>query len=417
MQVMSSIDDIKAKYEAIKHSMHERGRRLWAAAEAISIGWGGVKAVHEATGIAQSTICAGKRELEEGQPGPSARVRRSGAGRPPAVEAQPGLLDALKQLVEPATRGDPESTLRWSSISLRKLVAGLTERGFKVSPTTVGTLLKEQKYSLQANKKTHEGKQHPDRDGQHRYIAVRLAEQHGLGNPVISVDTKKKELVGNYKNAGRDWRPRGSPVEVNVHDFKGELGRASPYGIFDIFRNRGWVNVGMSADTAEFAVESIRRWWRDSGSQYYSNPTELLITADCGGSNGYRVRLWKVALQQLADELGFCITVCHLPPGTSKWNKIEHHLFAYIAQNWRGQPLVDYATIIKLISATTTTTGLKVTAALDENVYPKGRKVTPEEMADLRLDVHAFHPEWNYTIHPRPPAETDSRIDVSGTVE
>lgn len=397
---MSIIEQIRTKYEAISDSLHERGRRLWAAAEAISIGWGGVKAVAEATGIAPSTIHNGKREIARGGEGPSG-VRRSGGGRRKSTVAQPGLAGALERLVEPATRGDPERALRWSSKSTRKLSSELAGLGYQASPGTVGKLLRQQKYSLQANKKTNEGKQHPDRNAQFEYIAARVAEQHGFGNPTISVDTKKKELVGNYKNGGRDWTPKGRPLEVNVHDFKGELGRASPYGIFDVFANSGWVNVGMSADTAEFAVESIRRWWRDTGSNLYPSATELLITADCGGSNGYRVRLWKVELQKLADELGFALTVCHLPPGTSKWNKVEHNLFAFIAMNWRGKPLTDYATIIKLISATTTSAGLKVTAALDDNVYVKGRKVTQAELNDLRLDVHAFHPEWNYTIHPR----------------
>lgn len=403
VRFMSIVDDIRAKYEAISDTLHERGRRLWAAAEAISVGWGGVKAVHEATGIAPSTIHNGKRELAGGGEAPSG-IRRPGGGRRRSTDVQPGLAAALEKLVEPATRGDPESALRWSSKSTRKLSAELAELGFQASARTVGMLLRQRKYSLQANKKSNEGKQHPDRDAQFQYIAARVAEQHGASNPTISVDTKKKELVGNYKNSGREWNPKGNPVEVNVHDFKGELGRASPYGIFDVFSNSGWVNVGMSADTAEFAVESIRRWWRDTGSPLYPNATELLITADCGGSNGYRVRLWKVELQKLADELGFPLTVCHLPPGTSKWNKVEHNLFAFIAMNWRGRPLTDYATIIKLISATTTKSGLKVAAVLDENVYVKGRKVTADEMNDLRLDVHAFHPEWNYTIHPRPSA-------------
>jgi len=397
---MSVVEDIRAKYEAIRGTLHERGRRLWAAAEATSVGWGGITAVHKATGIAQSTIAVGKREIAEGLDAPPG-VRQGGGGRPKVTDAQPGLQAALEALVEPWTRGDPESVLRWSSMSLRTISSELSGRGFKACPTTIAKLLRERDYSLQANKKTHEGKQHADRDAQFKYIAERTTAQHGAGNPTISVDTKKKELVGNYKNAGRGWRPKGSPLEVNAYDFIGELGRASPYGVFDIFANAGWVNVGMSADTAEFAVESIRRWWRDAGRAMYPNATELLITADCGGSNGNRVRLWKTELQQFADELGVPLTVCHLPPGTSKWNKIEHNLFAFIAKNWRGKPLTDYATIIKLISATTTKSGLKVSAVLDENVYEKGRKVTKAEMDDLRLDVHAFHPEWNYTIHPR----------------
>lgn len=407
---MTVVDEIRVKWAAVRGSLHERGRRAWAGAEALAIGWGGVKVVHEATGLAPSTIIKGKAEVSAGAAGvagpPQSRVRAPGGGRPAVLEKQPGLLGELERLVDPVTRGDPESPLRWTSKSTRRLAHELVSRGFDVCANTVAKLLKSAGYSLQSNRKRLEGTQHPDRDAQFEFINQRVVEQLAFGNPAISVDTKKKELVGNYKNGGAEWRPKGQPVDVKVHDFKGDLGRVSPYGVYDIFANTGWVNLGISADTAEFAVESIRRWWHHHGQARYPRATELLVTADCGGSNGYRVRLWKLELQRLANEIAIPITVSHLPPGTSKWNKIEHRLFAFIAKNWRGTPLTDYATIIKLISNTTNSRGLTVEAILDTNTYAKGRTVTDDDMLNLRIDPHAFHPEWNYTIHPTAGADT-----------
>lgn len=401
----SLVEKIREKWEAVRGGLNERTRRRWAAAEVRSLGRGGLKLVQAATGLAFATIGRGLRELEEetADEHESQRVRRPGAGRPLATTKQPGLLDALRELVDPETRGDPESPLKWTGLGVRPLASELKKKGFQVSPGLVGRLLRDKlRYSLQGNRKTAEGGQHPDRNAQFRYINARVLEQFASSNPAISVDTKKKELVGNYKNGGTEWRPQGQPLEVKVHDFIGPLGRANPYGVFDIFANSGWMNVGVTADTAEFAVESIRRWWTAAGRLRYPTATELLITADGGGSNGYRVRLWKLELQRLADEIAIPITVCHLPPGTSKWNKIEHAFFSFVSINWRGKPLTDYATIIKLIAATTNQSGLTAEAVLDTNTYVKGRKVTPDEMDRVRLDGHAFHPEWNYTIHPTP---------------
>jgi transposase len=398
--------EIRDQYRQLKGSLDERGRREWAASEAMALGRGGIAVVHQATGIVPSTIGQGIRELEgraEQAVGPKGqrRVRKLGGGRKRKEEVDPSVLEELEQLVEPMTRGDPESPLRWTVKSLRRLSKELAEIGYQVAHNTVGRLLKELGYTLHTNRKTEEGKQHPDRNEQFEYINARTKKQLAAGDPAISVDTKKKELVGSYKNGGRELRPQGDPEEVQVHDFIGDLGRASPYGVYDIGDNTGWVSVGVSADTAEFAVETIRRWWNDVGYERYPELNGFLVTADCGGSNGYRTRLWKVELQHLADEIGIPITVCHYPPGTSKWNKIEHRLFSFITMNWRGKPLRTHATIVNLIAATTTVTGLEVRCVIDDNIYEKGRKVSNEEMDAINIKPHKFHPEWNYTISPR----------------
>ena len=395
---------LRQKWNQVRGSLDERGRREWAASEAMAIGHGGLIRVHRATGLARSTIQKGLATLrappEAAEESGPRRVRRTGGGRKRTADKDPTLVSDLEGLIEPGTRGDPESPLRWTLKSLRVLARELKVLGHSVSHMTVRVLLKELGYSLQGNRKTLEGTAHPDRDAQFKYLNGQTADRIARGEPVISVDTKKKEVVGQYKNVGKALRPKGSPEKVKVHDFMGELGRASPYGVYDIERNEGWVSVGVSADTSEFAVESIRRWWNEMGRNRYPDATELMITADCGGSNGSRIRLWKLELQQLADELDLEVTVCHLPPGTSKWNKIEHRLFSFISLNWRGRPLVDHQTIVQLIGATTTTKGLEVRCALDENQYEKGRRVTDAEMAALHLSRHEFHGDWNYTLSP-----------------
>jgi transposase len=393
---------IRQRFEALEPLLDERGRRRLAAAEARSAGSGGVTAVSRITGIARSTIGRALKELRgEGRPTPKDRVRRHGGGRKPMTQTDPTLLPDLQGLVDPATRGDPMSPLRWTSKSLHKLAAELQALGHQVSPSSVSKLLKQLGFSLQANRKTLEGTEHPDRDAQFEYINAQTKAALAAGDPAISVDTKKKELVGDFKNGGREYRPKGQPEPVRVHDFKiPELGRASPYGVYDIGDNRGWVSVGMDHDTASFAVNAIRRWWQTMGKDRYPDSKSLLINADGGGSNGVRLRLWKYELQNLADELDLTITVCHLPPGTSKWNKIEHRLFSFITQNWRGRPLVSYQTIVELIAATTTKKGLKVQAELDTNDYPAGVKITDEQMSCLNILRHDFHGEWNYTIRP-----------------
>jgi len=375
------------------------------------MGRGGIARVHEATGLAPSTIGNGIRELRAREKDATSGIegiRRPGGGRKLAHEKDPSLLPALEKLVEPVTRGNPESPLRWVSKSLRHLASELSSEGHVVSRNVVGRLLKVLGYSLQGNAKTREGSsQHKDRNAQFEHINSRVEAQLRDGNPAISVDTKKKELVGDYRNAGREYRPKGDPEDVQVHDFiNRKLGRASPYGIYDIGENTGWVNVGVTADTGEFAVESIRRWWHGQGASSYKRCSEILITADGGGSNGYRLRLWKVELQGLADELGIPISVCHLPPGTSKWNKIEHRLFSFISVNWRGKPLVSYETIVKLIASTRTDKGLVVHCELDKRHYEKGRKITDDELAQVRLYPDEFHGEWNYTILPKKPKRT-----------
>ena len=402
---MKSEEQIREQYRLIRDSLDERGRREWAASEAMALGYGGIARVHRGTGIVPSTIGKGIKELRERrvaevQGEPKRRVRRPGGGRRSKVVEDPQLLCALEALVEPSSRGDPESPLRWTCKSLRKLAAELARAGHEISYRTVGRLLKSLNYSLQSNRKTLEGTQHADRDAQFNYINAQTKKRMRVGNPVISVDTKKKELVGEFKNVGAEYRPKGEPEKVNVHDFKGELGRVSPYGVYDMQDNSGWVSVGISADTSEFAVEAIRRWWNSMGYERYPQASELLITADCGGSNGYRTRLWKLELQTLANEIGIPVTVCHFPPGTSKWNKIEHRLFSFITINWRGKPLRTYQTVVKLIAGTRTRTGLNVKCELDPYDYQKGRKVTDAEMETINLRPHRFHGEWNYTIDP-----------------
>jgi hypothetical protein len=392
---------IRQRYEALSPVLDERGRRRFAAAEATAAGLGGIRAVNRATGIARSTIGRGLRELRTGETPDVARVRRVGGGRKPVSETDPSLLDDLRGLVEPQTRGDPQSPLLWTSKSLRKLSQSLCDMGHKIGRTLVGELLHKLNYRLQANRKTREGSHHPDRDAQFHYINDRVKEALAAGEPAISVDTKKKELVGDFKNAGREWRPKGSPEEVRVHDFViPELGRAVPYGVYDIAGNAGWVSVGIDHDTAAFAINAIRSWWKLMGGKRYPNAHSLTITADGGGSNGSRVRLWKIELQKLADELGIPITVCHLPPGTSKWNKIEHRLFSFITGNWHGKPLVSHQVIVQLIAATTTKAGLTVRCQLDRNSYPAGIKVSDAQMRAINLARHDFHGEWNYTVSP-----------------
>jgi hypothetical protein len=404
---MDRVESIRKRFDRMRGSLNERGRRLFAATEALAIGWGGVALVARATGVAPSTIGEGKREIRriEGlgmSAPPTGRSRRAGGGRKKTTDKDPTLITDLERLVEPVTRGDPESPLRWTSKSMRRLAKELREQGHKTSATMVAKLLKGMQYSLQGNKKTQEGSRHPDRNAQFEHINRRIDEELAARNPVISVDTKKKELVGNFKNGGKELRPKGEPEEVKVHDFVDpELGRANPYGVYDLANNQGWVSVGVDHDTGTFAVATIRRWWHTMGACEFPDAKALLIMADGGGSNGSRLRLWKVELQTLADELLVPIAVCHLPPGTSKWNKIEHRLFSFITQNWRGKPLITHQVIVNLIAATTTKTGLKVRAEVDPALYPTGRKVTDAEMAQLSITRDDFHGEWNYTLHPR----------------
>ncbi len=399
------IKSIRRKFQALRPGMDERLRRQWAAAEARELGRGGVTAVASATGLSRTTITAGCRELAlptRQREHAAQRVRRPGGGRRSLAETNPGLLVALEALVEPATRGDPESPLRWTCKSTAKLAAELTRQEHPVSDRTVAALLIQAGYSLQANRKTREGLSHPDRNAQFEYLNAQVRRFDRRGQPAISVDTKKKELVGDFKNGGREWRPAGEPEEVRVHDFLDkQLGKAIPYGVYDIVNNQGWVNVGIDHDTAQFAVNSIRNWWQQMGQARFPRATELLITADGGGSNSSRSRLWKTSLQGLADDLGLRLFVCHFPPGTSKWNKIEHRLFSFITQNWRGQPLVSHQAIVNLIAGTTTRTGLIVKAVLDTNHYDTKIKVSDAELALLKLKRHNFHGEWNYTISPR----------------
>ena len=399
---MSDVAVIRQKYLALRDVLDERARRLWAATEARAAGRGGFTAVVKATGMSSKTLARGIRELDSGEKLPLNRIRRPGGGRKAAKILDPGLTVALEELVEPVTRGDPESPLRWTSKSLRRLSEELRAQGYQASHTLVGQLLHEAGYSLQANRKTREGTNHPDRDAQFEHINRRVRRQLKRGGPAISVDTKKKELVGDFKNGGQEWRPKGKPEEVRVHDFPDhDKGKAIPYGVYDVGANQGWVSVGVDHDTAAFAVNTIRRWWRNMGQRSYPHADSLLITADGGGSNGVRVRLWKWELQKLADDTGLTIQVCHLPPGTSKWNKIEHRMFSFISKNWRGKPLLTHATIVNLISATRTQKGLTVRCVLDRKKYPKKIKVTDEQMHTLRLTPDRFHGDWNYTIRPR----------------
>jgi hypothetical protein len=397
---------IRDKFQAICPVLNERARRLWAAAEARSLGRGGVSAVAAATGIARDTVRIGIRELSEPPADPEpesppARVRSPGAGRKPRTSTDPSLLGDLQSLVESTTRGDPRSPLRWTCKSTRRLAAELRERGHRVSRTTVHGLLERLGYGLQSNRKAREGDSHPDRNAQFEYINRQTKLVQRLGQPVVSVDTKKKELVGDFKNAGREWRPVGEPERVRVHDFLDPaLGKAIPYGVYDLTADRGWVSVGVDHDTAEFAVATLRRWWAMMGRPLYPRAAELLVTADSGGSNGSRNRLWKVSLAAMARETGLRIRVCHFPPGTSKWNKIEHRMFGHITQNWRGRPLVSHEVIVNLIGATTTAKGLEIRAELDREAYPKGKRVTDEQLARVRIQRARFHGDWNYTVLP-----------------
>jgi transposase len=395
---------IKQRYALISPFLDERQRRLYLAAEAKVIGYGGVSTVSRMTGVSRSAISAGYEDYDQAKekklsPG---RIRKEGGGRKRTVATDVTLKTDLEALIEPVTRGDPESPLRWTCKSVRNLSDELNRIGHKTSHRMVAELLHEMDYSLQANRKTLEGESHPDRNAQFEFINQKVKDLQTMEQPVISVDTKKKELVGDFKNGGKELRPKGDPEKVRVHDFKIlELGRVAPYGIYDMTHNIGWVNVGIDHDTSAFAVESVRRWWYSMGRGLYPNAKQLMVTADGGGSNGYRIKLWKLELQKLADETGLSIQVSHFPPGTSKWNKIEHRLFAFISQNWRGKPLISHEVIVKLIAATSNKAGLKVECQLDTNIYPKAIKVSDEEMAEINIQRDSFHGEWNYTISPK----------------
>jgi transposase len=394
---------LRAKYEALASDLDERRRRLWAAAEAKAAGYGGITMVVRATGISESTVLRGLKELASGAEIEPGRVRRRGAGPKRLTHKDPTLLADLRKLAEPEAAGDPMSPLRWTSRSTRTLTAELRRRGHAVSLRSVTPLLREAGFTLQSNRRSQERRSdHPDRDAQFRYINDAVMGFQKSGQPVISVDAKKKELVGNFRNAGRTWRPKGEPEVVRVHDFMiKENGKAIPYGVYDLTRNEGWVSVGIDHDTAAFAVKTIERWWRTIGRRRYPDAEALFVTADCGGSNGARVRLWKWELQRFADATGLAVTVCHFPPGTSKWNKIEHRLFSFITSNWRGKPLTTLAVIVNLIGSTRTTTGLRVRCELDTAKYPQGRVIPDKAMATLALQRHDFHGDWNYTIFPR----------------
>jgi hypothetical protein len=399
-------EGIRRKFRSLGPVMDERVRRQWAAAEARLLAWGGVSVVAKATGMSRSTIHVGIKELverEETGTVPMARVRRPGGGGKPLVQTDPAIVHALEELVAPETWGDPMSPLKWTLKSTSRLAVELSGRGHPVSARTVSALLKASDYSLQGNRKTREGGKHEDRDAQFRHINARVIAMQSRGQPVVSVDAKKKELVGDFKNGGKEWRPKGKPEEVRVYDFidkAPDKGRVTPYGVYDLTANEGWVSVGTDHDTARFAAQTIGKWWREMGRIRYPKATELLVTADGGGSNSSRCRLWKIALQELADATGLVLNVCHFPPGTSKWNKIEHRLFCHVTQNWRGQPLVSHDLIVKLIGSTTTATGLKVKAALDTDRYESGIKVSDEELNAVRIKRDEFHGEWNYSIRP-----------------
>ena len=412
---MDALQAIEAKYQALSRRLDEATLRLWVATEARSLGRGGVSLVAKAAGVSRTTIYAGLAELEAASKAsrkrgaasaaasePARRVRAAGGGRKKLIDLNPGLLESLDALVEPTSRGDPMSPLRWTCKSTTRLAKELNVMGHAVSQRTVCDLLARLNYSLQSVRKTREGSHHEDRDAQFHHIAKAVAQYQRQRQPVISVDTKKKEVIGDFKNAGREWRPAGDPEQVRVHDFiDPELGKVSPYGVYDLTANEGWVSVGIDHDTAEFAVQSIRRWWLEMGRPLYPKAKRLLITADCGGSNGYRVRLWRLQLQRLADEVGLTVQVCHFPPGTSKWNKIEHRMFCHITNNWRGRPLLTRQIVVKLIGSVTTEQGLRVRAELDENVYDAGIKVTDEELAAVAIERDEFHGEWNYRLRPR----------------
>jgi transposase len=399
---VTALSGIKKRFGALSRLLDERSRRLVAAAESLAFDRGGISAVSRATGVSRPVIRQGIAELKNPQTTWRGRVRRPGGGRKRIADRDTAVVRDLEQLVEPVTRGDPESPLRWTCKSVRRLAEELKQQGHVISYPVVAELLRELGYSLQANRKSKEGNSHPDRNAQFEYINRKVKRFLANKQPVVSVDTKKKELVGNFKNDGRELRPKGEPEQVRVHDFLlPELGRATPYGVYDLARNTGWVSVGLDHDTAAFAVASIRRWWQSMGRPVYPKASRLLITADAGGSNGPRLRLWKVALQQLADQTGLQIAVSHFPPGTSKWNKIEHRLFSFISQNWRGKPLISFEVIVNLIAATTTTKGLKVHAEVDDGSYPAGTKIDDQQLAGIRLKRDRFHGDWNYEIHPR----------------
>ena len=398
---MEKTHTLKQRFIKLWPHLNERGRRMFAANEALQLGYGGISQVNRVCGLSRVTISKGMQELEAA-PLPAGRIRRAGAGRPEIIRKDPGLLRALEALVEPLSRGDPQSPLRWTCKSTRILAQELTGLHHRVSHEKVAQLLRGMNYSLQGNRKTEEGEDHPDRNAQFEYINEQVRKAFRAGNPVISVDTKKKELIGNFDNKGRQWRKSKSFMKVNGHDFpKPDIPRAYPYGVYDIKRNTGFVNVGTDHDTGTFAVASIRGWWRHEGKRLYPKTSKLLVTADGGGSNGYRLRVWKIELQKFADETGLSIAVCHFPPGTSKWNKVEHRLFSFISSNWRGEPLQDYETIVQLIANTTTAKGLVVTCRLDHRKYPTGRKVTDKDFAAVNLNPHTFHGEWNYMIRPK----------------
>ena len=405
MQDAQVIARIETKYRLLEPEMDERWRRQWAATEVRDVGWGGITAVAQATGMSRTTITAGLRELmlpEEERVREASRVRRFGGGRKSVAETDPGLLAALEALIEPTTRGDPESPLRWTCKSTRNLADELTRQNHPVGERTVARLLRAAQYSLQGNRKTREGSSHPDRNAQFEFISTSVKRFMKRGQPAVSVDAKKKEKVGDFKNGGEEWFPKGVPEEVRVYDFLiKSLGKATPYGVYDLLQNRGWVSVGIDHDTAQFAVNSIRRWWSEMGEQRFPHARQLLITADGGGSNSHRSRLWKVSLQNLADELGIRLFVCHFPPGTSKWNKIEHRLFSFITKNWCARPLVNLEVIVNLIANTTTKKGLVVKAALDTNHYPSKIKVSDDQLRQIRLKRNKFHGDWNYTLSPR----------------
>lgn len=402
MQDADNVETIRGKYIVLLDDLDERGRRRWAAVEARSLGRGGITTVALATGLSDRTVRTGLKELDAPDPLPGHRQRRSGGGRKPLAATQPGLRDALDRMIEPTARGSPTNPLRWTIKSTYRLADELRKQGYQTSATSVRRLLVALKYSLQGNRKTREGRQHPDRDGQFRHISERVKARQQRCEPAISVDTKKKEVLGNLKNAGKTYRPQGQPQQVKTHDFPDpQLGKAVPYGVYDIHGNEAGVSVGISHDTAEFAVGAIRRWWDKLGRKRYARAQRLLVTADSGGSNSSRSRLWKVELQKWADETGLIVEVCHYPPGTSKWNKIEHRLFCHITRNWQGTPLETIEIVVESIGATTTETGLEVHAWIDEGTYEKGRKVSDEDLADCRIRRNEYHGEWNYEIHPR----------------
>ncbi len=400
----SVVKQIEIKYKHLNPFLNERTRRLWAATEASALGYGGILAIHRATGVSHNTIRAGLKELnrESSFLASPHRIRKSGSGRKRVEEREPSILEALDRLVEPSSRGEPECPLRWTCKSVNQLANALQGQGYAVCAMTVYTLLIAMGYSLQSNRKTQEGKQHPERDGQFQHIAQQVKSFQSQHRPVISIDTKKKENIGQFKNGGQEWHLKGEPTLVKTHDFPDQTqGKAIPYGVYDLTQNQGWVNVGIDHDTAEFAVESIRRWWQQLGQAQYRRGKHLLITADCGGSNGYRNRLWKLKLQEFADETGLTLHICHFPPGTSKWNKIEHRLFCHITTNWRSKPLTSLETVINLIGNTTTQAGLEVHAQIDDNLYPTGIQVTDEQFSAIAIQRCRFHGEWNYRIVPR----------------